>query len=361
MERQPGASEDDLLAAVRTAAGDNGIDLTLPGNTLNAWYIDTGGQRISANEVGTFGYVPLDQGAAGVEVTVHVEFSAFVAAVFGRERLSAEANGGAVALYPDQFLGQGIYANCSEPQGNCYNNALNLSGSDIHILTGIHSNSGLHLTGSSFDQQPPSAEWGEPGECFDGGTGVCPPGGYAQQVRPVAMPVLYRWDDFIPGGGWWNRMCQGDDGEQCHYVDDSIGPGDVISKGLWVVTGNINSPRYYDPAQVHYTFVTRGNVTFNGDMPSWQPFEGSDTEGGSKCFIFTLAYDSGGIDIQGRSLAWQGVIYAPYGLAKLSGSSDVVADGTLYAYRIDLSGSTIRFTHDAYWMPGLQPLVMLLW
>ena len=187
---EQGVSEGDILYIIDQVVIENDIDTSVPGNTFHAWYIDTHGDRISENEIGSFGYVPIDQGAAGVEVTAETQFTAFVASIFNQNELHATANSGAVVIFPTFCEDWVFYANCDEGQGSCFNSALNLSGSLTDISGGgVHSNSGLHTTGSSFSLDPPRAEWGTPGRCTGN---VCPPGGPAYQVPPLPMPTLYR-------------------------------------------------------------------------------------------------------------------------------------------------------------------------
>jgi hypothetical protein len=350
----------DIENEINTALNNNGIDTSQPGNVYHAWFIDSHGDRISNNEINTFGYVPIDQGAAGIEVTADTQFTAFVASIFGRSQLDAQANSGAVVIFPNFCADWVFFANCDEDSGNCYNAALNLSGSLTDVSGGgIHSNSGLETTGASFNLQPPIAEWGTPGKCTGN---VCPPGGPAYQVPPEQMPIIYRWEDFQPGGSWWVDMCQGAYGEKCHYQTTDISSNDYISAGLWVVDGgNINSPRFFNPAQTHYTFVTSGNVHFNGEMPIWEPFVGSSTRGGSKAFIFTTAVDGGGVDISGSDVSWFGIVYAPNGLTSISASGDQSGDGAVFSWRINLSGANMTVHHDTYWCPPEQAKVTLLW
>ncbi len=357
---QPGSSEAAVLGQIVQVAQRNGIDPTQPGNEVHAWYVDSSGTRLSNAEVGTWGYVPTNQGAAGVEVQVTTRFSAFVAQLIGQPSLSATTDSGATAVFDNTCAQNGMWANCADHIGNCYNNGLNLSGSSVTVTGGIHSNSGLHITTSSWSQTPQAAEWGTPGDCTDGNVGVCPPG-YGQQVAPVPMPILFRWADFQPGAYWWNDMCQGTYGAACHYVNGDIRANDVISAGLWVVNGSINTPRYFDPAQVHYTFITQGNISFNNAMPAWQSFVGSSAQDGSKVFMFSLAQDPGGISMSSSGVSWSGIIYAPYGNVSISSSGDLAAASTLYAWQINLSGSSIEYNHTPDECPLEQATVKLLW
>jgi len=356
---EQGVTIGDIQNVINDALLTNGIDTTQSGNVYHAWFIDVHGDRISNNEIGAYGYVPIDQGAAGIEVTAETQFTAFVASIFGRPQLDANANSGAVVIFPNFCADWVFFANCDEGSGNCRNNALNLSGSLTDVSGGgVHSNSGLHTTGSTFSLEPPVAEWGTPGVCTGN---VCPPGGPAYQVPPEPMPILYRWEDFQPGGSWWNDMCSGASAVKCHTVDDDIRSNDEISSGLWVVDGNIHSPSFYNPAQTHYTFVTTGDVQFNGSMPLWEPFVGSSTTGGSKAFIYSTALDGGGVSISGPDVSWNGIVYVPFGLATISAAGDHAGDGAVFAWRIDLSGANMTIHHDTYWCPPEQAKVTLLW
>jgi hypothetical protein len=246
-----------------------------------------------------------------------------------------------------------VYAGCDQNFGNCYNSTLSLSASTVSISGGgIHSNSGLHTTGNEYYLDPAVAEWGPPSVCTGN---VCPPGGPAMPVPPRRMPRLYRWDDFQPGGRWWQDMCQGAYAADCHAVAGNIGWNNTISNGLWVVDGSIHSPQFYNPAQTHYTFVTSGDVSFNGAQPAWEPFVGSSASGGSGAFVFSTVLDPGGVSFSaGDNLTWHGTIYVPNGLAELGTSGDLVGVGGVFAWRVDLTGANLSHTQDGAYCP-LEP------
>jgi hypothetical protein len=249
----------------------------------------------------------------------------------------------------DRCADWAAYAACDEGFGDCYNSALNLTGQTTWITgAGIHSNSGLSTFGSAFNISPHPAEWGTPGRCTGN---VCPPGGPAYQVSPRPMPALYRWEDFPPGGYWWNEMCQGVYGEQCHYIIGDIHSNDIISGGLWVVDGNIYSPRFFNLVQTRYTFATSGDVSFNGAMPAWEPFVGSSASGGSGAWIVSTATDPGGVSISGGTVTWHGSIYVPNGLASISATGDQIGVGEVFAWRANLSGANLSLTQDGRYCP----------
>lgn len=347
------ATEADVLNQVRYAVASNGIDLTSGDNTVRAWYIDNRGFRVSDQQVGTWGWIPDCEGAVGVEVEVTMQFDAFVAQFVGRNQLAATTDSGAIITFSNFCRGWTIWADCP----NCGNTTLHMSGSDKTIYGGVHSNDGLHATGATITLNPPAAEFGDAG-CVDTAGSICPPTGLAYQVYPSNMPELYAWEDFVPGGYWWNDMCNGSYSAKCHYGDTL--PENPLHDGLYVVVnGDVDQHTTFANAGMHVTFaLLNGDVKLTSDEPLLQPWQSDSFQAGSKALF---AVFNGDLSMNGNSHDWDGTIYVPHGLATVTGSETRDNDGQIYAWEVSLEGSYAVIQHSGYWCPPEEGNVILLW
>jgi hypothetical protein len=347
------ATEADVLNQIRYAVASNGIDLTNPENTVNAWYIDNRGFRVSDDQIGTWGWIPDCEGAVGVEVEITMQFDTFVAQFVGQNQLAATTDSGAIITFSNFCRGWTIWADCP----TCGNTTLQVSGSDKSIYGGVHSNDGLHVTGASLTLNPPAAEFGDSG-CVDTGGSVCPPSGLAYQVYSSAMPQLYAWEDFVPGGYWWNDMCTGASADKCFYQDYL--PANPLHNGLYVITnGDVDQSTTFAHEGMQVTFaLLNGDVKLTSDEPLMQPFKGDSDQDGSKALF---AIFNGDVTMNGNSHDWDGTIFVPHGQATITGSESRDNDGSVYAWLVHISGSESSITHSGYWCPPEEGNVILLW
>jgi hypothetical protein len=249
---------------------------------------------------------------------------------------------------PDTCERWAVYAACAESSGPCYDRALHLAAYQATVTGGLHSNSGLRDATSFLSLSPPLAEWGLPGICTGG---ICPPGGPAVQVAPRPLPVLYQWADFLPGGLWWDEMCQGAAAERCH-LRPSLGSGDVISSGLWVVNGSVDNPQL-TAGDTAYTFVAAGSVAFTtGGVPAFTPFVGSSGRGGSRALVFALGSR---VEIVASTVSWHGTIYAPDALVYLGASGTLTGNGGVFAAQAEFPAASLVLAQSAAECPPQLP------
>jgi hypothetical protein len=110
-----------------------------------------------------------------------------------------------------------------------------------------------------------------------------------------------------------------------------------------VVNGAVSNPHLV-LSDTHYTHVASGDVWFSQTtLPDWEPFTGSSTTGGSRALFFSTALDPSGVDVSAGTLTWHGAI-TPYGPGVTLSASDHIGVGSVFAWRVDLSGANMTLT-----------------
>jgi Flp pilus assembly protein TadG len=86
----PGPNEANIRNKVAQMVAANS-----PGATVQVYYVDANGARLSQNEVGTLGVVPCSCAgrASGLEVTVKSSSQTFLAGLIGRNKIEVQATG----------------------------------------------------------------------------------------------------------------------------------------------------------------------------------------------------------------------------------------------------------------------------
>lgn len=356
---------------------------------------DAGGQPGDAQNanVQAFYYIseaeqiPIPAGAVppnarGIAVVVRNPFRSFLAAVIGHAWLEVRAQ--ATAIYsPGWSSGEyALTALCKNENTNgpCYQNALNLSGSDIYINGGIHSNAGLNLTSADPRKAPHVVL--ENGVCEYGGEayGLNDAGLGCEGASPIILEPLYTIDQFQPGGTYWRdagrKFCLQPSSAQGVTLDptatytpteglcgsNTLRTYRLVNEALYFVNGDVTvkiPSGWTTPITITVAATGRINVDMkncpdiNGDnLPDCSPLYAYTAQ---NLLFFSPVKDASTpvIQVSSPNIYWNGLIYAPVGLVRMSSAGNIVSDaGAILAWRIDLSGSKISIIAQQ----GLGPL-----
>lgn len=246
----------------------------------------------------------------------------------------------------------------------CGGKTFKFSGSGTVVDGGIHSNDDMDIPGSVNTFLPGAAT--HTGSISVGGSGnTFEPGSPGTSgVKP--WPVTFDYLEYRPGGSRANQAIA--DGQYYNAGSNKIDMGWLQSNagynsvtkrlrpGLYVTTGDIDLsdsglwvglPSGTQGPGV--TFVAGGQIKISGSnhvLTPWDPErllafsnyrKASPLSDASNC-------DSGAIDMSGSTNAWSGYVYAPRGSAKFAGSSNTTLSGSVIAYALEVSGSTMGFT-----------------
>ncbi len=381
--------EDEILRAIHQVVEAQGIP-------------DAGGQpgdAVNAN-VRAFYYIsdtlqiPLPAGAIpsnarGVAVVVQNPFQSFLAAVVGHGWLRVQAQATAV-YYPGWSSGEyALTALCKNENTNgpCYLNALNLTGSDIYINGGVHSNGGLNF--SNADPQAAPHVVLENGVCEYGGDayGLNDAGLDCIGGSPLILSWLYAVEQFAPEGQYWNdagqKFClQPSNGRVtldptapytptagvCSF--NTLSTYRLVNEALYYVGGDVSlkiPDEWTAPITLTIAATGRINVSMNrcsdidGDgLPDCAPLYPYTTQ---NLLLFSPVQDFTNpvVQVSSPNIFWNGLIYAPVGLVRMSSSGNIVTNaGAILAWRIDLSGARISITTRADLGPLGRPRMKLI-
>jgi hypothetical protein len=373
--------ETAILQAIHSVVEAQGIPDAggQPGDAQNAnvqafYYISEGAQ------------VPIPAGAVpptarGVAVVVRNPFRSFLAAVIGHAWLEVRAQATAI-YFPGWSSGEyALTALCKNENTNgpCYLNALNLSGSDIYVDGGIHSNAGLNLTNADPNKAPHVVV---DGACEYGGEayGLNDAGLGCQGASPLILGPLYEIDQFQPGGDYWNdagrKFCLQPSSAQGVTLDPTApytptegfcGPNTLstyrlVNEALYFVNGNV-TVKIPSGWTTPITITVAATGRINVDMKNCPDIDGDGLPDCSPLYAYTAKSllffspvkdaSTPVIQVSSPNIYWNGLIYAPVGLVRMSSAGNIVTDaGAILAWRIDLSGSRISIIAQQ----GLGPL-----
>ncbi|MDH5422718.1 MAG: pilus assembly protein TadG-related protein [Acidimicrobiia bacterium] len=234
---------------------------------------------------------------------------------------------------------------------NCPPNELKINASGMTIDGGVHSNDDLLLTAQAANPGYVDGDitWVDNANisnvtAINGGSayqwdvaanGYPPtPGGWdIDDYRPTAGPVP-------PLSGPNNQGSAG-----YYYYPSGATLSGPLADGIYFAEGDLVLQAFSANAA---TFVATGQIEIKGVANVLtSPFDStglgvfSDFPGVPKCTGLDLA-----INWSGSSHTWSGAQYAPNGLIDMSGASNSSVNGSIIAYRIDLSGANIAITYD---------------
>lgn len=382
--------ESTILQVIHQIAEAQGIPDTdgQPGNAVNGniqgfYYIsDTVQIPIPA------GVVPPN--ARGVRVVAQNPFRSFLAAVIGHANLRVSAE--ALAIYfPGWSSGEyALTALCKNENTNgpCYQNALNLTGSSIYVNGGIHSNAGLNLTSADPRRAPHVVL--ENGVCEYGGEayGLNDAGLGCVGAPPIIMEWLYSIPEFGPGGSHWEaagrKFCLQPSSNRGVTLDPTApytptagtcGPNTLstyrlVNEALYYVVGDVTL-RIPSGWSTPITITIAATGRINVDMKNCPDIDGDRNPECSRLYPYTARNllffspvrdaTSSVVQVSAPNIYWNGLIYAPVGLVRMSSAGNIVTDaGAILAWRIDLSGSSISITASQDLGPIGRPRMKLI-
>jgi hypothetical protein len=246
---------------------------------------------------------------------------------------------------------------------------LDLSGASKIVNGSVHSNGDVKVTGASTTIT---------GTVTYRGSANLPAGVSEEKLFGSAYgyPVQVSMDEYRAGGSRRTRA-QNDpnDGQNRFYdagatdIDDSwiqsmgygtkSGSDTIINKsGIYFTEGDIDVSGLVagtDPVSgdtVTATFVANGqiHITGNTDLTAYDPLIGGPTDPGVVMFSNYLEPPAGptctgnAIQFSVSAADWTGIIFAPHGQAKLSFSSSSTLNGGIFAYTVDVSGSSFELS-----------------
>lgn len=336
-----------------------------------------------------------------VEVTVKGEIPpSFIGLVYDGE---LAANGHAIGTCnPDILASSDTAPEIRAAWGmyECSPNAVTITGSNIYIEGGLHSNGSMKVMPSQgggtvkgatsvvtpynasqpvHGQQKITWSAGEGGGSGDTGstsTGTClascfnlslpgdegvetiPADGSPYVTTPKASyPVDFTIDQFQPGGkyhaaasakGEYHAFsCSGD---FWTWIVNNHMSGGVIDDGIYYANCDIDIKKNQGANNVtgNITIVTTGQLHVHGRNQQWQPYVFNDA--GHGLLMFSNANEGctgkGAVKFSGSQNTWNGIIFSPYGTIKMSASTNDSTAGCLIGYSVEISGARNRIICD---------------
>jgi hypothetical protein len=374
------SSEDPILAVVYKYAANNEVPDAGSGDNVAAFYLvqNAAGDWVdlinpstgTAWQVGDTGHIPCAN-VRGLRVKTEFPQRTFLAGVLGIAETNVTVYASAIYQYNTWCTEYAVLALSSE----CDHNILGLSGSDIALEGGAHSNGGMQISGGGqgiYLEPGMPVEYG--GTCTpqlptdDKIIGGPEPDAVGKGIEPYESGgyislnednIGYKFEDFATGGDLWNDV---PDGQRFDFGDHSIVTSDVrkpdgsLQDGLYVTRGSIKLSRLSNAGEAPWrvTLVAMGTVEISGGF--WQqPMV-------PNVFIFTLSDDlsSGAVNLSGDGNEWEGLILAPYGKVSLSAAKNSDLGGVIVGYEVDLSGSNIEIRRRQGNCPVNPPRVLLI-
>ncbi len=239
----------------------------------------------------------------------------------------------------------------------CSQDTVDMSGNNITILGGVHSNQDVKITGSG-----PSVSGESTYRRNDQTAGSITASEY--YGSSLGYPITLDIAEYRPTGS--RAVAAGSD-----YYDL---PGDDIDAALMVSEGHattsppwleIDTPGiYYANGDISFnrvrlvgaaaaqgvTFVAEGQV----DLGTTEDLQGFDPYGsGSGPSVMVFANGGGSADcnakdvkISGSDVAWEGIVFAPFGVVEMSASGISSLNGSVIAYRVNLSGANLTVQYE---------------
>jgi hypothetical protein len=349
-ERTPQSAESGLLTAMIKVAENNGVPDSdgVAGNAINtnltAYYVDAKGDRLpDPNQVGSAGLLP--SAARGVEVITHINFNAFLAGFVGRPSLDAQS--GAVAVYQPPLACGGYAVFADRTDGNP--NTMHFSGSSSTVIGGgLHSNSGIHLGGFTTDVGPVEYDVNDQANLSNY------VGPALTSVPHFPMPKLYKLADFQPPSGtYWTQACAAGKCFQSTHLTQ------IQSDGLYFVNGDVDVGNATTSQAV--TIVATGPIKISvRPNVSFRPYIAG-------LFLFSTqtapgqpAIDLGGHSPSDNPRGYDGILFAPNGVIKMSSQNTHEVRGAVFGWEVDFSGSVniINF-HPEYCPPARAKIFVI--
>lgn len=339
---------ENLVTAVRDMALQNGFDHDDPQTV------------VSVNNPPSSG--PYTGNTDYIEVIIESEIeSTFIQLVYGGPlEAAARAVGYCTGVSFEDYYNKAVYAGSS----TC-NNTIDLSGSEVNLIGGYHSNNDVKISGSTNYVQ---GEASYVTSADGGGDKVTynPAENNPTQTSVVEAPPLYDIEDFAPGG---SIAAEAQAAGKYYSCECKIDKGWLESQGLWDdATKTLPSGIYYTTGEISLsaneingtvTLVSRDQISFSGSDHVLRPyyqgllaFSDYERSSGSKCSTAV-------VKLSGSEQNWKGIIYAPNGLIEMSGSDNTSVEGMLIGNTVKMSGSENFIQYNPDYLPPDPPAVEL--
>lgn len=239
---------------------------------------------------------------------------------------------------------------------------LNMSGSDINVTGDVFSNGSLTInTSTPGPSITGDVEYGDPANSNIGSQYEGPlPVDYPLDITILDYRTGSRRSDpnFIEHNGQINNTWMIDEGHATDLGGNAI---EITRSGIYYTSGNIRLQNVSAASNVKITLVAEGRIDLNGaDLSNMNGYDPVLDGGQVGLLMFA---DNGGSDphenpphgycsgqdaISVSSATFtniEGVIFAPHGPVQFS-NSDVDLDGSVIAYLIKTSGSSITINYQ---------------
>lgn len=277
--------------------------------------------------------------------TIATSSEATFARVLGMATLAT--GGTAVAsCNPGAFQGEALFAGST----SC-TDALLIEGEGLTVVGGTHSNNDIRITANNSTLSGGTTYAGTYTDTGNNNAVTPQTGGVSARPYPIDFQIA----DYQPGGSVATSA-----GSQ--YFDISVVPpaGTSWNTGnqKWTVANTSLPPGiYYSPGQIEVganvtvapasggltdgvTFVAQGRITFldNASFTAW----GGETNQGLLVFSNhpgTPSCSEVAISLQGNTNVFDGIIFAPHGVADVRGNS-ASSFGAVWGYKVRAQGNT---------------------
>jgi Flp pilus assembly protein TadG len=318
----PDPPNRDPVGAATAAAGDNGF-----------------------THDGTTTWVTVNTPASGVfEVVIRSQLRSTFSAIMGFQTVTAA--GRAVAdCRSTSGEGYALFAG-----GTGCSKQIEFAGSTNTIHGAMHSNGNIHISGgtNTFDGEVTygSSPLEQPGS----GNTYDPP--HEEGEDDLDYPVEFEFEDY-------RLLAQSDPDDDYHYSTNDItgsyinanGDGMYFSEKK-VVLDSVSGTLNVTLVAKEEVIISASNVEVHPFMDNLLAFSGAEWTGADAC-------SKEGVQVSGSNNEWFGFIFAPSARVKVEGSNDNTLTGTVIAWSIYLSGSTLNNTADPSFFAG-PPVLRLV-
>jgi hypothetical protein len=171
------------------------------------------------------------------------------------------------------------------------------------------------------------------------------PGGSVASTAPIYHPILQGSDSSAP-----NYDPDYNDGNQTWHVNNRV------LEGLYYVQGDVSLGNNVTFGAAGFSVVATGQISGIAVDVSYYQYPGS-----TGVLFFsneTTTCGNNAIDMSGNTTEWHGLVYAPHGGVKVSGSS-LALYGIIVADTITMDASNMVLHADPTILPPIPPLVKL--
>ena len=266
-----------------------------------------------------------------IEVIIEVDQPFIFARALGLDSVDVSAR--AVASRAPGF-GTAIFAHATGC-GGAGANEIDITGSNIVVVGGIHSNGDLKTASSDIYVDGPITTLCEPQ--ITGSGGVTATGDVTQVSSEEDWPIYYEYFDFGPCTFKSSGDLKITKFSEEYWLNEDFATG-ILKPGVYCAEEDISINQ---SASGNVTFISHRQISFSGgsfDLKAYQndvvAFSDWDPNGPSKNVIhFGTA-----------SLTWEGLLFAPNGRIQISGSTAISGAGAVIGRTVKISSSDINIT-----------------